>query len=114
MKDNLRVRNYISERTKYLRLEKGLSQDKLSELAGLDTKHINKIEKNAPNLELETVERIIDGLGETDVAFFNWKFPTSSEEIRKLNNSLEKLPDEEQAEVANALTLLVDKMDKAL
>lgn len=112
MDENLRVRNYISKRTKYLRLKKGLTQDKLSELADLDTKHINKIENNAPNLELETVERIITALGETDAAFFNWKFPTSSEEIHKLNDSLDELPEEDQREVIEALTLLVNKMSK--
>ncbi|AYW46506.1 helix-turn-helix domain-containing protein [Tetragenococcus koreensis] len=112
MEENLSVRQYISKRTKYLRSKKGLSQDKLSELSGLDSKHISRIETNAPNLELESVERIIDALGETDATFFNWKFPTSSEEIRELNDSLEKLPDEDQAEIANALTLLVKKINK--
>lgn len=112
MDENLRIRDYISKRVKYLRLKKGLTQDRLSELAVLDTKHINKIENHAPNLELETIERIIDALDETEANFFNWKFPTSSEEIRELNDSLEKLPDEDQAEIANALTLLVKKINK--
>lgn len=112
MDENLRIRDYISKRVKYLRLKRGLSQDSLSELADLDTKHINKIENHAPNLELVTIEKIIGALGETEANFFNWRFPTSSEEIRELNDSLEKLPDEDQAEITNALTLLVKKINK--
>lgn len=114
LEDNLRLRVFISQRMKNLRSKKGLKQDELGELSGLDSKHISRIENTAPNLELETVERIIDALDETNDTFFNWKFPTSSEEIRKLNDALGKLPAEDQVEVANALTLLVDKMNKTL
>ncbi len=114
LNDNLRLRVYISQRIKYLRTKKGLKQDELAELSDLDTKHISRIENNAPNLELETVEKLIDALGETNATFFNWKFPTNSEELRKLNNSLDELSVEDQKEVIDALTLLVNKMNKSL
>lgn len=114
MEDNLRLRVYISRRIKYLRTKKGLNQDKLAELSGLDTKHISRIENNAPNLELETVEKLIDALGETNDTFFNWQFPTNSEDLRKLNNSIDKLPNEDQKEIIDALMLLINKMNKSL
>lgn len=104
------LKEYIAIRIRYLRRKKGLTQDKLSELAGLEIKHINKIENNAPNLEIETLEKIIRALDETYESFFEFRFPANTEELKELNDDLAKLPIGEQKEVIDALSLLVKKM----
>mgnify|MGYP000682550641 CR=1 FL=1 len=43
------LQTFIAKRIRYLRLTKGLSQEKLSELAGLGSKHIHNIENEKYN-----------------------------------------------------------------
>lgn len=52
----------VIKKIKQFRIEKGLSQERLSELAGLDPKYINKLENGRFNLTLPTLERIISAL----------------------------------------------------
>lgn len=50
-----------------MRVEKGLSQEKLS---GSDSKYINKLENGRFNLILPTLERILEGLEVSRSIFF--------------------------------------------
>ena len=43
------LQTFIAKRIRYLRLSKGISQEKLSELAGLGSKHIHNIENEKYN-----------------------------------------------------------------
>lgn len=55
----LSVRLKLAKKIKELRRGGGLTQDKLSELARIDYKYVQRIEgKNPPNIKLETLERI--------------------------------------------------------
>lgn len=47
---------------KQQRVTQGLSQDKLSELAGLDTKYINKLENGRFSLTIPTLSKILNAL----------------------------------------------------
>lgn len=54
----------IAKNIKKYREEKGISQDKLSKLAGITLYTITKIESGAtPNPRIETVKKIADALG---------------------------------------------------
>lgn len=53
------IEKKLSKRIRKLRKEKGLTQEKLAELAGVDYKHIQLLEgKNPPVPKLDTVEKI--------------------------------------------------------
>lgn len=60
----------VIKKIKQFRTEKGLSQERLSELAGLDPKYINKLENGRFNLTLPTLERIISALDIEIIDFF--------------------------------------------
>ena len=54
----------IAKNIKKYREKKGISQDKLSKLAGITLHTITKIESGAtPNPRIETVKKIADALG---------------------------------------------------
>jgi len=56
--ENIRLR--IGKRIKELRKKRGLTQEKLSEVADIDYKYIQRLEgKNPPALKVDTVERLI-------------------------------------------------------
>lgn len=78
----------VIKKIKKLRIEQGLSQERLSELAGLDPKYINKLENGRFNLTVPTLERILNAL-EINVGFFFSDFIES--EISILNDLLQYL-----------------------
>jgi transcriptional regulator with XRE-family HTH domain len=55
----LSIRLKFGKRLKELRKKRGLTQEKLSDLAEIDYKYLQKIEgKNPPNVKLETIEKL--------------------------------------------------------
>lgn len=61
MQSNIRLR--IGARIKEIRKKRGYTQEKLSELANIDYKYLQKIEgKNPPALKVDTIERIAKAL----------------------------------------------------
>ncbi len=53
----------IGDAVRACRLESGLSQRELGDLAGLDRNHISRVETDTTNLALDTLEKITDALG---------------------------------------------------
>lgn len=63
---NTVIRLKLAKRIKQLRKNLGLTQEKLSEVSGIDYKYIQRIEgKNPPNIKLETIERLAKTLKTT-------------------------------------------------
>ncbi len=61
-----KIRLKLAQRIKELRRKLGLTQEKLSEVSGIDYKYIQRIEsKNPPNIKLETIERLAKTLKTT-------------------------------------------------
>jgi transcriptional regulator with XRE-family HTH domain len=53
------IRLKLAGRLRELRKKKGLTQEKLSELSGIDYKHIQLLEsKKAPAAKLDTIEKL--------------------------------------------------------
>ena len=84
------LQTFIAKRIRYLRLTKGLSQEKLSELAGLGSKHIHNIENEKYNFQIQTLNKILIALEVDEKTFFNFGFPEKSKEIENIINQLEK------------------------
>lgn len=53
----------VGKRIQFYRIQKGLTQEKLSELAGTSQKHLSSIEMGNHNIKLETIVAIATGLG---------------------------------------------------
>jgi len=61
-----RIRLKLAQRIKQLRKGLGLTQERLSEVSGIDYKYIQRIEgKTPPNIKLETIERLAKTLKTT-------------------------------------------------
>ncbi|NQS89753.1 helix-turn-helix transcriptional regulator [Patescibacteria group bacterium] len=61
MDNNIRVK--LGRRIKDLRRKRGYTQERLSELAEIDYKYLQRIEgKNPPALKIDTIERLAKAL----------------------------------------------------
>ena len=94
------LQTFIAKRIRYLRLTKGLSQEKLSELAGLGSKHIHNIEN-----------KIITALEVDEKSFFNFEFPEKSEEIENIINQLEQIPEPQKTDIIDAIATLLNNIN---
>lgn len=61
------IRECLAFQMRYRRLEMGLSQEKLAELAGLHRTYISDIERAERNISIDNVEKIANAL-EIDAA----------------------------------------------
>ncbi len=53
------IKNRISERVRKLRIKHGYTQEKLAELAGIEYKHIQRVESKIPcDLKASTLEKL--------------------------------------------------------
>ena len=69
MESNIRLR--LGARIKTLRKKNGYTQEKLSELADIDYKYLQRIEgKNPPALKVDTVEKLSKALKITPSKLF--------------------------------------------
>ncbi len=57
------VKVVFGQRLRETRLKRGLAQERLAELAGLDRTYISKIEKGERNISLVTAARLARALG---------------------------------------------------
>ena len=62
--------NIISKRLKYYRIESGLSQQALSDYAGVDRKTVNRIENGHFSPNIETILRLATALDVTPAEIF--------------------------------------------
>lgn len=66
------LQQYISQKVKYFRTQNKMSQEELSEQAGLGLKYINQLENQNVNLTIHSLEKVIDALEMTPEEFFNF------------------------------------------
>ncbi|MGG1518251.1 helix-turn-helix transcriptional regulator [Paenibacillus oryzisoli] len=78
------LRNLIGKQIRMIRKQRGLSQEKLGELAQLKNSYIGDVERGARNISLDSLEKIITAL-ETDLGTF-FKFS----EIDIASNDVDK------------------------
>jgi len=58
------IRLKLAKRIRELRKRRGLTQEKLSELSGIDYKHIQLLESSkAPAAKLDTIEKLAKAFG---------------------------------------------------
>lgn len=63
------LQQYISQKVKYFRTQNKMSQEELSEQAGLGLKYINQLENQNVNLTIHSLEKVIDALEMTQRNF---------------------------------------------
>ena len=63
---SLKIRELFARRLKQLRLLKGLSQERLADLAGLHRTYVGSVERSERNISIDNMERLAKAL-EVDV-----------------------------------------------
>lgn len=69
----MEIEERFGRRLKELRVQKGLSQETLALMAGLDRTYIPSIEKGERNVSIRVVEKLAKALGVPVTAFFGEK-----------------------------------------
>lgn len=104
---NLNLNQYISQRIRFFRLKLNLTQEELSEKAGLGINYINNIENKNLNIKLDTLEKIIYALDITFSEFFYFPDFIENEELVSIFNKLNSLPKNKRENFIKALDLLL-------
>lgn len=103
------LQQLIAKRIRLLRLSKNLSQEQLSEQAGLGINYINNIENKSLNIKIETLEKIIDALDITLYEFFSFlSYEEITNPIDKTIEALSMLPKDKQDNILKALELIIE------
>ena len=71
---NTAIEYTLAKRIKELRKRRGLTQEKLSELSGVDYKHIQLLEsKNPPAAKINTIEKLAKAFKITSSALLRFR-----------------------------------------
>ena len=91
MKIDSTISKKVGQRIKDLRKKRGLTQEKLSELSGIDPKHLQLMESNRPsNSRVDTIQYIASAFGLTISEFFSDDF--FEDELQKLESIKSEKP----------------------
>ncbi|MFS0860014.1 helix-turn-helix domain-containing protein [Paenibacillus taichungensis] len=64
------LRNSVGERIRAIRKAKGLTQQQLAEISGLDDAYIGSVERGERNFSIDTLEKILNGLNVPSYSLF--------------------------------------------
>lgn len=108
------LQQYISQKVKYFRTQNKMSQEELSEQAGLGLKYINQLENQNVNLTIHSLEKVIAALELTPEEFFNFDSleasldPNDSLSLKRVNMKIKQLPVVKREKI---LTIFEDILD---
>ena len=103
------LRDYIGKRIRLLRLERGMTQEQLEERADLGTNYVYKLEHLAPNVKINTLERVMQALEvDIDTSFDMVPDKEKEDDLTHLVQHLKSLPQEKQKKVIDAITVLLE------
>lgn len=93
------TKELLAIRIKQLRKSRGLTQEKLAELIGRDTKHISKLEIAGSYPSIETLERIANVLDVEIKEFFNFDALKDKSFIKEEFQKLLQFSDEKHLQI---------------
>ena len=89
------TKELLGARVKELRKARGLSQDQLAELIGIEPKHVSRIEVGKSYPTLDRLERIAKALDAPMKAFFDFMHLENDEErLRSIDEMVKELDEE--------------------
>jgi len=84
----------LGSRIKSLRVQKGLSQDKLGELSGLNGKYLGEVERGNSNISITNLSKISDVLGVPFLSMLNIEHEQDRAElVKELNQMIDGADD---------------------
>ena len=109
MKAN-QLQKYISIRIRECRKEKKISQEQLSNKAGLGVKAIQNIENLKYDFKIQTLEKVLTALDMTVEEFFNFPLSDNSASLDTLIGNLSDLSNEKQIKLISSFNEIVKSM----
>lgn len=106
MKSN-HLQEYIGQRIRTLRKNKGLSQQNLSEKAGVGIDYISNLETKGSNIKIDTLEKIVSALNITPSELFESRVNPQNPKLELLAEQLAQLPISSQEQLLEAFQLLI-------
>lgn len=110
------LQHYISQKVKYFRTQKKMSQEELSEQAGLGLKYINQLENQNVNLTIHSLEKVIVALNLTPEDFFNFNSlePTTDQtdnlSLKRVNMKLKQVPVDKREKILAIFEDILDNL----
>ncbi len=81
--DNMDIKKLLGRRIKEIRMNKGLTQEKLAELIGVGERNLSKIECGNNFVTSETLSKILSALNIEPFELFNFKHLDDINELKK-------------------------------
>lgn len=92
--DNIAFRSHIGQKITQIRKDKGLTQEQLSAMTGLDRANIAKIEKGRYNTGIDIIGKICDALGcRIDIVKNMNEVVVTKEEMKRIMENFRRLTD---------------------
>lgn len=101
------LQEYISKRVRECRKDRKLSQEQLSEKAGLGIKAIQNIETQKYDFKIKTLEKVLGALNISVEEFFNFRFSENSVSLDLLVENISGLSAEEQSKLITSFNEIV-------
>ncbi|MET3635150.1 helix-turn-helix domain-containing protein [Streptococcus porcorum] len=107
---NKDLQTYIAKRIRLNRKRQGISQEALSESAGLGTKAVQHIEGQKYDFKITTLEKVILALNMTYHDFFDFPSNDTEESLAELIDNIRSLPKEKQASIIQSFNDITKNM----
>ncbi|MGG4498440.1 helix-turn-helix domain-containing protein [Brevibacillus reuszeri] len=105
----------LGERIRYIRKEKGLSQEKLGELTGLHEKYIGQVERGEKNLSIDSLYKITNGLNLTLEELFRSLDPIIREDdLGELLELLNKRPKTDHTMILKVAKVIFEQRERGM
>lgn len=108
MKESLR--KFIGKRIRLLRLQKGLTQEQVEELADLGTNYVYKLEHLETNIKIDTLEKVMTALDSDIASFFDITPKDEDPHIAELVSNLKSISKEQQKEILSAFDTIIKQL----
>lgn len=103
----------VGERIRRLRKEMNLSQEQLAVRSGLHTNYVGQVERGEKNLTLETLDKVVGGLGISLEELFRYIGPVEKQDVLgQIVELLVERPSEDQKMALSVLKSVMEWEDK--
>lgn len=107
------MENKVGERIRYHRLQRGMSQEKLALLAGINPAFLGHLERGLKSPTFTTLDKIMEALGLNYSEFFDDAVSLEDTTSRQfymdmIVNCAKRLPDDKLKTVADIMLKLID------
>ena len=104
---SIHLQKYIGQRIRLIRKERKLSQQNLSEKAGVGIDYISNLETKGSNIKIDTLEKIITALDISPSERFESRITSQNPQLESLANQLVQLPQKTQEQLLEAFQILI-------